>query len=192
VLNLVQFDKEVIVNGVRYESVSKALEALKDHAGSVEILLNSKKSTAKKADQTKKEKKIIYRVVVKKYMTEKSSPGFDFMLKYNNDNPMPLRTMYGEIIEETKGMFKMKLHGRAEKNAVRCSHCMRELTHPVSRIYGIGPFCGGHFWQANEWIKQLANNEEALFREADRRMRQITWEGWIIKSAITSMEEVES
>lgn len=50
-----------------------------------------------------------YKITVKKYMTEPSTPNFDFQDKWNNGKPMPLRTMQGEVIKETRGMYYMKL-----------------------------------------------------------------------------------
>ena len=37
------------------------------------------------------------KISVKAYMTRKATPEFDFMAKWNNNNPMPLRTMTGTI-----------------------------------------------------------------------------------------------
>ena len=48
-------------------------------------------------------------VTVKKYMTKKSTPSFEFMKKWNNDIPMPSIRMRGEKLQETRGMIKMKL-----------------------------------------------------------------------------------
>lgn len=50
-----------------------------------------------------------YKITVKKYMTEPSTPNFDFQDKWNNGKPMPLCTMQGEIIKETRGMYYMEL-----------------------------------------------------------------------------------
>lgn len=189
-LNLINVDRELVVNGIPYKSAQEALEALKNHTGGIEILINSKRIThAPKAPETVQETEYldIYRIEVRKYMTEKASPEFDFMRKYNNDNPMPLRTMFGEILEETKGMYRMRLHGRAERNAVHCLHCHRPLTNPISRIYGIGPICGEHAYFTSDYTKSKIKNEDELFSLADADLRKITWEGWIIKRAILSM-----
>lgn len=51
----------------------------------------------------------VYEITVKKYMTHKSTPNFDFMKKWNDDKPMPAQTMRGIVLEETKGMIKMEL-----------------------------------------------------------------------------------
>lgn len=50
-----------------------------------------------------------YNVKVKDYMTRESSSTFDFMLKWNNNIPMPDTVARGIVLEETRGMFKMKL-----------------------------------------------------------------------------------
>ena len=50
-----------------------------------------------------------YKITVKKYMTEPATSTFDFQDKWNNGKPMPLCTMQGEVIKETRGMYYMEL-----------------------------------------------------------------------------------
>ena len=50
-----------------------------------------------------------YKITVKKYMTEPSTPNFDFQDRWNDGNPMPLCTMQGKVTKETRGMFHMEL-----------------------------------------------------------------------------------
>ena len=50
-----------------------------------------------------------YKITVKKYMTEPSTPNFDFQDRWNDGNPMPLCTMHGKVTKETRGMFHMEL-----------------------------------------------------------------------------------
>lgn len=123
---------------------------------------------------------IQYRVTVKKYMTEPSSPTFDFMAKWNNNIPMPLRMMTGVIEKETRGMVYMRLHGQAEP-VIRCMRCGRTLTNPVSQHYGIGPEC----------ISKLGfvcdiDDVETI----KKKLVDVVWAGWVIKSAILEQEEV--
>lgn len=199
-LNVLNVNRPIIANGVKYSNSTAAYEALKNFKGEVNITILPKVTTVTQpavnpveSNQTiKTDVAKIYRIEVRQYMTKKATPEFDFMDKYNDGKPMQMRVMFGEILEETKGMYRMKLHGRAQKDSVNCAHCMRKLTHPVSRIYGIGPVCGGHFWETNDWIDTMVANEEILFEEADKRLREIVWEGWIIKKAITSMNVVET
>lgn len=121
-----------------------------------------------------------YRITVKKYMTEKASAGFDFMAKWNNDVPMPMRTMQGTIEKETRGMVYMNLHGQGFP-VKTCLRCGRTLTNPVSMIYGIGPECMSKLGLVRE-IDEVEAIKLAL--------TEIKWSGWIIKSAITEREEV--
>lgn len=128
----------------------------------------------------------IYLIKVKAYMTKPSSREFNFHEKWNSNSPMPLRIMVGSIIGETKGMYKMQLHGqRVEKMTQYCCKCGRTITNPVSKILGVGPECGGHNY-TNPF------NTEQELKEAvaniDEELRKITWEGWVIKSAIEIMD----
>ena len=50
-----------------------------------------------------------YKITVKKYMTEPATANFDFQDKWNDGKPMPLCTMQGEVIKETRGMYYMEL-----------------------------------------------------------------------------------
>lgn len=51
----------------------------------------------------------VYSIFVKQYMTEPSTPNFDFQDKWNNGVPMPQCKMEGEVIKETRGMYYMEL-----------------------------------------------------------------------------------
>lgn len=172
---------EISINDKRYTSVDTCISAFKQLSTDTHIILHSSvKNTVQSVVDTLNEK-IQYRITVKKYMTEKSVPGFDFMVKWNNDNPMPLRTMVGTIEKETKGMVFMKLHGQAEP-VVRCMRCGRLLTNPTSQIYGIGPEC-----MTKLGLERIEIDDVETIK---KRLVDITWEGWIIRSAITEREEV--
>ena len=183
---------KVAVNGESFESIQSAIANFdfKHVSGAVNIKLYSASQTTLKIDseasqsgqrQTAEVSKTDeIRITVKKYMTEKSSIGFDFMAKWNNDNPMPMRIMEGVVEKETRGMVYMKLHGLA-RPTITCYCCGKELTNPVSRHYGIGPICLNKLGIARE-IDDIENIKEELVN--------ITWEGWIIKSAIIKEEEV--
>ena len=144
------------------------------------IILHSSVKNANMSVVDSVESKIEYRITVKKYMTEKSVPGFDFMAKWNNNNPMPLRTMVGTIEKETKGMVFMKLHGQAEP-VVRCMRCGRLLTNPISQHYGIGPECISK-------LGFVCNIDDVA--TIKKKLVDVVWEGWIIRSSIISKEEV--
>ena len=123
-----------------------------------------------------------YKITVKAYMTRPATPEFDFMSKWNNNVPMPLRTMVGTVEKETRGMVYMKLHGEAEP-VVTCMRCGRVLTNPVSKMYGIGPECITKI----PFIMNLDMNDVEGIK---KKLVDVTWEGWIIKSAITKKEEL--
>lgn len=182
----------VEINGVTYDSVEDAHRFVSENRVSIEyILLRAEQKNAEKRKITQIESNPKqYVITVKQYMTKKSSPSFDFMSKWNNDNPMPLRTMIGTIEKETKGMVYMKLHGDIVAEQMHfCMKCGRPITNPVSKFFGMGPECGGH-----NYVNPFESEEELKsVVESYRRnyLQKLTWEGWIIKSAIESQEEVE-
>lgn len=172
------------------------LSLLQNYAGNIEvdgepeqgkpfhIILKSNTPEAVKEEQKDNTE---YRITVKRYMTRKSNPGFDFMLKYNNDVPMPFVTMIGRKIKETKGMVYMELHGDIyAKTIPHCMKCGKPITNPVSQFFGMGPECGQH-----NYVNPFESDEELQKAVEQYRiqLQQVTWSGWVIKSAIT--EEVE-
>ena len=173
---------EIDINDKHYMSVQDARSDFKSVSDNIHIKLYSanKKSNMTIADVS--EMKSEYKITVKKYMTEPASLSFDFMAKWNNNNPMPLRTMTGTIEKETKGMVYMKLHGQAEP-VIKCMRCGRTLTNEVSRMYGIGPECITKV----PFIMDLDMNDVENIK---KKLVDVTWEGWVIKSAITEKEEI--
>lgn len=170
----------VEIDGQRYESVQDAVSVFETLSSDSHIRLLTKQENVSKAKIECSNDITEYLIEVKKYMTQKASPGFDFMAKWNNDNPMPMRIMQGTVEKETRGMVYMKLHGLA-KPTITCRCCGKELTNPVSRYYGIGPICLEKMGILRN-IDDIENIKEDLIN--------ISWEGWIIKSAITKKEEV--
>lgn len=173
----------VEIDGTVYDSVQDARSALETFSDEVHIkLLAKRKSVSESAVEAQKSTSDECRVTVKKYMTEKASPSFDFMKKWNNDVPMPLRTMIGIAVKETKGMVYMKLHGQAEP-VIHCMRCGRLLTNETSKLYGIGPECITK-------IPMLMSFDVSDVSGIKKKLVDVTWEGWIIKSAITEREAV--
>lgn len=130
----------------------------------------------------------VYRIKVKKYMTQEGTPEFDFMQKWNNNIPMPFRIMAGRKIQETKGMVKMTCWGQMfSEQESHCFKCGKKLVNPVSKYFGLGPECGGHNY-TNPF-----NTEEELIAAVHNNMKflaSIEWTGWIPKSAIVEEEEI--
>lgn len=129
-----------------------------------------------------------FRVEVKPWMTLKSSDGFDFMQKFNDDIPMPLVVMYTSgKLAETKGMVKMSLHGDIKQRVITtCMGCGKPLTNKISQYFGIGPICGGHNYVSPFDTEEELNEAVAAYRE---KLVNTTWTGFIAKSAIRSIED---
>jgi len=128
-----------------------------------------------------------YKITVKKYMTEPATSTFDFQDKWNNGKPMPLCIMQGEVIKETRGMYYMNLQGKAEPTS-KCLVCGKNLTNPVSKLYGVGPECSDKIG-----LIRIESEEEVKEKLKDimEQIDDITWKGWVIKSAIKEWEEIE-
>lgn len=128
----------------------------------------------------------LYRITVKKYMTQKSNRDFDFMYKWNNDIPMPFVRMTAKVIKQTRGMVYAECFGDVEKTDI-CMKCGKPLTNPVSRLYGLGPECGQH-----AYINPFDTEDELQehLEEIKIKLRNVKWTGWIIKSAVKEYEEV--
>lgn len=179
------------IDGTRYDNMDIALNKvnLKENAQVSIRLLQLEKNVEKTGNFNSSDKDIQeYRIKVKKYMTEKASPQFDFMAKWNNNEPMPLRMMTGTVDKETRGMVHMTLHGDMyAEQMCTCMKCGKRLTNKVSQYFGIGPECGGH-----NYVNPFDTDEELKKAVADYRKKlvAITWSGWIIKSAIVEQEEV--
>ena len=181
----------VEINGVLYDSIADAQKIVNEKHISIEyIKLCSEHKNAEISKITQSESNPTqYVITVKQYMTKKSSSGFDFMAKWNNDNPMPLRTMIGTVERETNGMIYMKLHGDIIAEQMQfCMKCGKPITNPVSQFFGMGPECGGHNYvnpfESEEELKEVVNSYRRNY------LQKITWEGWIIKSAIITKEEI--
>ena len=128
-----------------------------------------------------------YIVRVKTWMTKETrDDSFDFMRHWNKNIPMPLRVMRGRVLSETRGMVYMELRACPLKTDY-CMKCGKPLTHPVSRLYGLGPECGGHY-HINPF-----NTEEELqsaIQEVRQKLNNVTWTGWIAKSGVEYATEV--
>lgn len=127
-----------------------------------------------------------YKITVKKYMTEPATSTFDFQDKWNNGKPMPLCIMQGEVIKETRGMYYMDLKGKAEPTS-KCLVCGKTLTNSISKLYGIGPECS-----EKVGIIRIESEEEAKekLKHIMEQIDDISWTGWVIKSAIKEWEAI--
>ena len=183
-----QWKGPVEINGQKYENIDSFISGNKSLSGVICIKLLSDTEKAPNGRdragvevETKPELEPKYRVTVKQYMTKPSEPGFDFMAKWNDDKPMPMRTMTGTVIKETRGMVQMHLKGFGEATC-NCLRCGKVLNNPVSKYYGIGPDC-----MAKLGLVRDINDVDGIKED----LQEIEWTGWIIKSAITEWEEVD-
>lgn len=175
---------KVEINDVEYDDIQSATIKNKALSGQVHIKLYSNSFISKFHKDTKRQEAvnedIEHRFTVKAYMTKPATPEFDFMAKWNDNNPMPMRIMEGVRVKETQGMVYLKLHGLA-KPTITCYCCGKELTNPISRKYGVGPICLSKMGIDLD-IEDVENIKEQLVN--------MKWSGWCIKSAILSEEEV--
>lgn len=172
----------VEVNGIYYDSIQDVHKDNFEPGVKLHIRLIPRQ---KPVISTGKEE---YRITVKQYMTKPASSDFDFMLKWNNNNPMPFRTMIGTVEKETRGMVYMNLHADIWANTIPvCMKCGRPLTNKISQYFGIGPECGGH-----NYVNPFSSEEELNTAVANYRkeLQKVTWSGWIIKSAIIEKETI--
>jgi len=85
------------------------------------------------------------------------------------------------VLRETAKAVYLYGHGSVE-GAVRCIRCGRSLTHPVSRLVGIGPECGGHYW--DESVLGPYGFTEAHAEQLKKMVYDIIVDGWVPKSCI--------
>lgn len=178
---------EVIINDVKYRNIQDAIKRFKSSSDVITIKLSSNDENAQKTQSHASQS--MKKITVKQYMTRKASPDFDFMKVWNNDSPMPLRTMIGTVEKETRGMVYMKLHGDiTEEKTLHCLKCGRPITNPVSQYFGMGPECGGH-----AYVNPFYNEEELkqAVGEYRKKLQTIEWSGWIIRSAIITEEDID-
>ena len=175
----------IVINGTEYQSVNAIPATIAIGNGTVITLLPKlvTKTAPEKQSINPVSDKVEHVITVRQYMTKPASPEFDFMEKWNNNIPMPMRTMVGTVEKETRGMVYMKLHAEIlAERTFTCMCCGRALTNPVSQFFGVGPECGGHNYthsfDTDEELKQAVEAYKTY-------LANITWEGWIIKSAIT-------
>ena len=173
----------VEVDGTTYNSIQEFINLNKLPLKEAHIKLYPRVEKPLKTQNTRSQNVVNeateVQITVKPYMTKQATPDFDFMAKWNNNNPMPLRTMQGKRIKETTGMVYMELHGQG-KQVIKCLRCGKQLTNSVSRHYGIGPECMG---------KLGFTCDINAVEEIKEKLTNVKWEGWIIKSSI--LEEVD-
>ena len=99
------------------------------------------------------------------------------------------RTFVAIVLRETAKALWLYGHGTVG-DLISCCCCGRTLTHPVSRLVGIGPECGKHYWDESVLGPYGFTEEHA---EILKKMVHNIKIGplWIPKSAITTQEETD-
>lgn len=96
----------------------------------------------------------------------------------------------GDVLVETAKAVYVYGHGTTEtRKTGRCAICGSALTHPVSVLLGVGPICGGHWY---DWDAVGGYTEENIERLRGL-IEEIKIDQWIPKSCIketTPTEEV--
>lgn len=183
---------KISVNDTEYNSVLDAQNALKNQSFDFMhiSLIPLKNAEIKHANSVLNVSDTVYCITVKSYMRKHSTPEFDLMARWNNDIPMPLLTMVGIVLQETKGMVKMQLHGDLVSQVTQtCMCCGKPITNKISQYFGMGPICGQHdYTNPFETIEEL---NDAINNYRSQYLQKITWTGWIPKSAIIDSFEVE-
>lgn len=186
---LYKYSGPLMVNGKEYDSVYDADKAFGNQNGGLTIILNhggkgqlnNSKSTSPSItfDRNK-----FYQISVMTYMTNYRD---DFFLatspQIKNKCPMPFQVMVGRVIDETNKLVKMQLRAdRLEQKYTKCMKCGRPISDKTHQLFGIGPEC----------ITIKSNpNEIGVFDRFSKYLQETTWEGWIVKSAITSIIEID-
>lgn len=187
---LKDYKGNIEINGKKYDSVKDALKSFVSDSDTIMIKLSSNRENARRTQMRANPEHLLKKITVKQYMTRPATDEFTFMRDWNNNVPMPLRTMVGTVEKETRGMVYMKLHGDiTEEKTLYCLKCGRPITNPVSQYFGMGPECGCH-----NYINPFYSKEELEQAVKDYRenvLKNLTWEGWIIRSSILSEEDVD-
>lgn len=190
----------VEVDGEVFPSISDAMEKLSQYTGTMRIKplwpLLEKEPEKERLEVEKKPEKdtltlelnVPYEITVKAYVTKADTEKFQFHKKFNHGNPMPFRTMRGNVINRTEKMYKVDLYAYPT-TIEQCLRCGKRITHPISKLYGIGPDCAEYLnIPRYESRDDLDDNMKSLQKE----MKKIVWVGYVPMSAITSATPLKS
>lgn len=167
---------DVLANAVDGDEVSILFKAVREQQEQKPLHISG--------EDMRKGHEYIVRVV--SWMTKVSDERGNFMRDWNKNVPMPFRVMRGRVLSETRAMLYMELRACTLRTDY-CMKCGKPLSHPVSRLYGLGPECGRHH-HINPFETE-AELQEAL-TDIRRTLNDITWTGWIPKFGVEYATEV--
>ena len=106
---------------------------------------------------------------------------------FARENELPMFFVANQLLETPRAMY-LQGHGTLESQKInRCCKCGRTLTHPVSVILGIGPECGGHFWN---WDAVGGFSEDKL-EMLKIEIKNFKIDQWFPKGVIKEIHECE-
>ena len=162
-LKILNWEGTIDINGTIYNSSLEIPREL-EFNNNMSVTLIPKET--RRADEDTQASDKEFRVTVRKYMTKQSTPSFNFMARWNDDVHLRADTSFTTVD--------------------RCMNCGKVITNPVSKYFGMGPECGRHNY-VNPFNSD-AELKEAVDTYKREVLSKITWNGWVIKSAITEME----
>ena len=108
---------------------------------------------------------------------------------FARENKLPSYFVAVQIKETAKAVM---LYGRGTTETINlkvCCFCGRTLTHPVSMELGIGPECGGHYWN---WELIGGYTKENIKNLRQKVMQDINIHNWIPKTCIKAILPTDS
>lgn len=104
-------------------------------------------------------------------------------------NNLPVYFAANKLKESARGVYLYGHFTTETTNMGVCCRCARTLTHPVSIVLGIGPECGGHYWDWDLVGGYTMENVERLKREIGSKMKDIVIDQWFPRSIIREIKE---
>lgn len=108
-------------------------------------------------------------------------------------NKIPVYFAASKLRETAKAVF-LYGHGTLEtKNFKICCVCGRELTHPVSKLLGIGPECGKHYWDWDRVGGYSEENVQRVKQMVDEKIKtEMAVNQWMPKSVLKEVYDTET
>lgn len=189
----------LLVNGKEYKSIEEAENAFKNKNTGLTIILNPNgkevnmggkiDSNSPTSENSIYKKNTVYKISVMAYMTNYAP---DFFLKtapnIANERPMPYRSMVGIVLQETPKLVKMELMADiTQSRYTKCMKCGRPISDKTLQNFGVGAECDDTYYEKVFKSEKEINDCVEKYR---KKLNQIKWTGWIVKSAITEIIEL--
>src|SRR5882757_2805427 len=94
----------------------------------------------------------------------------------------------GRVTADRPKAIRIVGRGTLETRAMNaCSVCGLPLTHPVSVILGIGPRCGGHWW---DW-EAIGGYKPEVLEALKIKIHDVKVDTWVPRSCVIEVHETE-